>query len=123
MPNYARVVEGHKERCQDRHCERIGGWKTPSRFRRHSVVDERDLTEAAERLSTFLTGAASTAPIIVPLAAARAARATGEHGQSRLFNRCTGRLDCRRLLNSILGEGRGPVASPVFKPARRSDSD
>jgi integrase len=61
---------------------RIGGWKTPSMFRRYNVVDERDLTEAAERLSTFLTGAASAAPIIVPLAAARAARATGEHGQN-----------------------------------------
>jgi hypothetical protein len=61
---------------------RIGGWKTPSMFRRYNVVDERDLTEAAERLSAFLTGAASASPTIVPLAAARAARATGEHGQN-----------------------------------------
>jgi hypothetical protein len=54
---------------------RIGGWKTPSVFRRCNVVDERDLTEAAERLSGFLAHAASAPPTVVPLEAARAARA------------------------------------------------
>ena len=48
----------------------------------------------------------------------RHGRTRTEHGQSRVFNRCSGRFDCRKLLNSILGEGRGPVASPVFKTAR-----
>jgi integrase len=71
---------------------RIGGWKTPSMFRRYNVVDERDLTEAAERLSGFLAHAASAPPTIVPLDAARATRAgrerlqktprIGEHGQN-----------------------------------------
>jgi hypothetical protein len=70
---------------------RIGGWKTASMFRRYNVVDERDLTEAAERLTGFLTYAASGPPIIVPLAAARAIRSDserlqktsrGEHGQN-----------------------------------------
>jgi hypothetical protein len=40
---------------------RIGGWKAASMLRRYNVVDERDLTEAAERLSNFLTNAASNA--------------------------------------------------------------
>ena len=53
---------------------RIGGWKTPSMFRRYNVVDERDLTEAGERLSAFLTGAASAPTTIVSLAATRAVR-------------------------------------------------
>jgi integrase len=71
---------------------RIGGWKTPSMFRRYNVVDERDLTEAAERLAGFLMEAASAPPTIVSLKAARAVR-TGcdrlqktssgrEHGQN-----------------------------------------
>jgi hypothetical protein len=70
---------------------RIGGWKTASMFRRYNVVDERDLTEAAERLTGFLTDAASGPPIIVPIAAARTVRpdseplqktSRGEHGQN-----------------------------------------
>jgi hypothetical protein len=70
---------------------RIGGWKTPSMFRRYNVVDERDLTEAAERLTGFLTDAASAPPTIMPLAAARTIRSgserlqktsRGEHGQN-----------------------------------------
>jgi hypothetical protein len=36
-------------------------------FRRYNVVDERDLTEAAERLAGFLADAASAPPTIVPL--------------------------------------------------------
>ena len=68
-------------------------------------------------------------PTIVPLAAARAPRSREaseeipgrrtrtKHGQSRLFSGCTGGLDGRKVLNSIPGEGRGPVASPVFKTA------
>jgi len=62
--------------------QRIGGWKTASMFKRYNIVDERDLADAGERLSAFLTTAASASPTIVPLAAARAARATGEHGQN-----------------------------------------
>jgi integrase len=53
---------------------RIGGWKTKSMFTRYNVVDERDLTEAGERLTAFLTEAASAPPTIVPLAAPRATR-------------------------------------------------
>jgi integrase len=65
---------------------RIGGWKTPSMFRRYNVVDERDLTEAAERLSGFLEDATRTAPTILPLATAGRSRPAGplskEHGQN-----------------------------------------
>ena len=69
---------------------RIGGWKTPSMFRRYNVVDERDLTEAAERLAGFLTDAASAPPTIVPLAASAETRPAGSppvssrrlHGQN-----------------------------------------
>jgi len=57
---------------------RIGGWKTASMFRRYNVVDERDLTEAAERLTGFLTDAASAPPTIVPLPAARTIRSGSE---------------------------------------------
>jgi hypothetical protein len=60
---------------------RIGGWKTPSMFRRYNVVDERDLTEAAERLAGFLTEAASVPPTIVPLAPVRTARSGGKRIQ------------------------------------------
>src|SRR5262245_2432620 len=56
---------------------RIGGWKTPSMFRRYNVVDERDLSEAAERLSGFLTDAARAAPTIVPLTTAHRTRHAG----------------------------------------------
>jgi hypothetical protein len=63
---------------------RIGGRKTPSMFRRYNVVDERDLAEAATRLSGFLADAASTPPTIVPLPrqrrSARVLRA--EYGQN-----------------------------------------
>jgi len=62
--------------------QRIGGWKTASMFKRYNIVDERDLAEAGERLSAFLTGAASAPPTIVPLAEARAARLSKEHGQN-----------------------------------------
>jgi len=65
---------------------RIGGWKTPSMLRRYNVVDERELTEAAERLTGFLTDAASAPPTIVLLAAARAVRSGSDrlqkHGQN-----------------------------------------
>src|SRR5262249_18878252 len=54
---------------------RIGGWKTPSMFRRYNVVDERDLSEAAERLSGFLTDATRAAPTVVPLNRARSRHA------------------------------------------------
>src|SRR5262245_37474896 len=56
---------------------RIGGWKTPSMFRRYNVVDERDLTEAGERLAGFLTDATSAPTTILPLAPVRAARSGG----------------------------------------------
>jgi integrase len=39
---------------------RIGGWKTRSMFQRYNVVDERDLADAATRLSVFLTDAAKS---------------------------------------------------------------
>src|SRR5262249_61992878 len=58
---------------------RIGGWKTASMSRRYNVVDERDLTEAAERLMGFLTDAASAPPTIVPLA--RSAQAANRSGR------------------------------------------
>ena len=51
--------------------QRIGGWKTKSMFARYNVVDERDLTEAGERLAAFLTNAANTQPTVVPLRAPR----------------------------------------------------
>ena len=66
---------------------RIGGWKTPSMLRRYNVVDERDLTEAAERLAGFLTEAASAPPTIVSLKAARAVRT----GSDRLQKTSSGR--------------------------------
>jgi hypothetical protein len=37
--------------------QRIGGWKTASMFKRHNIVDERDLADASEHLSAFLAGA------------------------------------------------------------------
>ena len=51
-------------------------------FKRYNIVDERDLAEAGERLSVFLTDAASDAPTIVPIADARAARHATGHGQN-----------------------------------------
>jgi hypothetical protein len=47
--------------------QRIGGWKTPSMFKRYDIVDERDLRDAGERLSTYLVTAATTVPTVVPL--------------------------------------------------------
>jgi hypothetical protein len=47
---------------------RIGGWKTKCMSAPYNVVDERDLTEAAERLTGFLADASSAPPTIVPLA-------------------------------------------------------
>jgi hypothetical protein len=104
---------------------RIGGWKTKSMFARYNVVDERDLTEGAERLAGFLADAASAPPTIVPLARSTppgggpSRRTRTEHGQSTPVGRCSGQLDGHKLPNSIRGEGRGPVASPVFKSGRR----
>jgi hypothetical protein len=51
-------------------------------FKRYNVVDERDLADAGERLSAFLTGATSASPTIVPIADARAARCATGHGQN-----------------------------------------
>src|SRR5262245_27350062 len=71
--------------------QRIGGWKTRSMFARYNVVDERDLAAAGERLSAFLTDAASAPPTIVSIAIAQAVCAgerlqktsrAGEHGQN-----------------------------------------
>jgi integrase len=47
--------------------QRIGGWKTPSMFKRYDIVDERDLRDAGERLSTYLATATTAAPTVVPL--------------------------------------------------------
>jgi integrase len=49
--------------------QRLGGWKTASMFRRYDIVDDRDLLDASERLTTFLTAAAATAPTVVALGA------------------------------------------------------
>src|SRR5262249_29684768 len=46
---------------------RIGGWKTPSTFRRYNIVDENDLAVAGERLAEFLTTAGTATPTVVPL--------------------------------------------------------
>ena len=35
---------------------RIGGWKTPSVFRRYAIVTERDLVQVADRLESYLRG-------------------------------------------------------------------
>lgn len=35
---------------------RIGGWKTPSVFRRYAIVTESDLVQAADRLESYLKG-------------------------------------------------------------------
>ena len=90
---------------------RIGGWKTASMFRRYNVVDERDLTEAAERLTGFPHGCGERA------AHHRAARGRSgdplpqrtspenvqgrtrtEHGQSGPQRRCISRLNGRKFL-------------------------
>jgi integrase len=47
--------------------QRIGGWKTASMFKRYNIVDERDLHDAADRLSAFLATEASATPTVVPL--------------------------------------------------------
>ena len=47
--------------------QRIGGWKTSSMFKRYDIVDERDLAEAGERLSTYLATETTAAPTVVPL--------------------------------------------------------
>ena len=69
-------------------------------FRRHNVVDERDLTEAAVRLSGFLTDATRAAPTILPLATARRSRQAGaqakEHGQFGRFLGCTDQSGSRK---------------------------
>ena len=82
--------------------QRIGGWKTASMFKRYNIVDERDLADAGERLSAFLTNAAGASPTIVPLAAARAARADRtrtEHGQSGDLGGCASEPRHRKVLN------------------------
>ena len=35
---------------------RIGGWKTPSVFRRCAIVTEGDLVQVADRLQSYLRG-------------------------------------------------------------------
>jgi integrase len=47
--------------------QRIGGWKTTSMFKRYDIVDERDLRDAGERLSTYLATETTAAPTVVPL--------------------------------------------------------
>ena len=47
--------------------QRIGGWKTASMFKRYDIVDERDLRDAGERLSTYLATETTAAPTVVPL--------------------------------------------------------
>ena len=46
---------------------RIGGWKTPSTFRRYNIVDENDLAVAGERLAAFLGTTTTAPPTVVPL--------------------------------------------------------
>jgi integrase len=46
--------------------QRLGGWKTASMFKRYDIVDERDLKDAAERLSTYLATESSGSPSPFP---------------------------------------------------------
>jgi hypothetical protein len=70
---------------------RIGGWKTPSTFRRYNIVDENDLAVAGERLAAFLhdgghghpNGRAARPDWRSPPAASRC-RSFTEHAQFRL---------------------------------------
>jgi hypothetical protein len=90
---------------------RIGGWKTPSMFRRYNVVDERDLTEAAERLAGFLTEAASVPPTIVPLAPVRTARSGGKRIQKSSLGREHGQNTDNRATVAVAGAGSAAVSS------------
>jgi hypothetical protein len=65
--------------------QRIGGWKTKSMFARYNVVDERDLTEAGERLAAFLTDAANAPPTVVPLRAPRRGCSRNYTDRTRTF--------------------------------------
>src|SRR5262249_34591491 len=79
----AELPTGAGDRGRD-HAHR--GLEAPSMFRRYNVVDERDLTEAADPLSAFLPDATRAAPTILPLATARRSRHAEpqprEHGQN-----------------------------------------
>jgi integrase len=65
---------------------RLGGWRSPSMFRRYDIVDERDLVEANERYATLLAAAATTPPTIAPLPTTPRRRRIGgpgyEYGQN-----------------------------------------
>ena len=50
-----------------RRIRRIGGWKTASMFKRYDIVDERDLRDAGERLSSYLATETTAASTVVPL--------------------------------------------------------
>ena len=72
-------------------------------LRRYNVVDERDLAEAAERLSGFLTDAARTAlqsypspPLAGAAMKGRSQRMQTEYGQFGGFTGCAGRSGSRK---------------------------
>jgi integrase len=90
---------------------RIGGWKTASMFRRYNVVDERDLTEAAERLTGFLTDAASAPPTIVPLPAARTIRSDSERLRKTSVGREHGQKTDSRGPGDVASVGSRAVSS------------
>jgi hypothetical protein len=88
-------------------------------FKRYKIADERDLAGAGERLSAFLTGAASASPTMVPLAAACA---MGEHGQFGPVRGCTAQCGGRKFLNfhcaevaelADAGDSKSPGLTPL----------
>jgi hypothetical protein len=80
-------------------------------FRRYNVVDERDLTAAAERLSGFLTNAASAPQTIVPLAAVRAQRSGRERLQKTSKGGEQGQNTDNRGFSAVAPAGATAVSS------------
>jgi len=66
-----------------RRIRRIGGWKTASMFKRYDIVDERDLRDAGERLSSYLATETTAASTVVPLRRRSCPPTVGVHGKIR----------------------------------------
>jgi hypothetical protein len=90
--------------------------------KRYNVVDERDLADAGERLSAFLTGATSASPTIVPAQRALPATRT-EHGQIRRVQGCTGYCGGRKFLIFHCAEVAELADAGDSKSCQDSDSD